>query len=126
MNKPPKAERTPEQGAGRSKLAAVILCVYWPAIFVANHQSSLDIPVLGRLLERDFTVVAKKEARWDPRAVVGSVVIDPAYIDRSDSDIIYAADHTATDCYFSGCLAEPCDEPDPGRGLAAPGRTIQL
>ena len=56
-----------------------------PAIFVANHQSSLDIPVLGRLLERDFTIVAKKEARWDPRAVVGSVVIDPAYIDRSDS-----------------------------------------
>ncbi len=61
------------------------LWTHRPAIFVANHQSSLDIPVLGRLLERDFTIVAKKEARWDPRAVVGSVVIDPAYIDRSDS-----------------------------------------
>ena len=41
--------------------------------------------MLGRLLERDFTIVAKKEARWDPRAIVGLVVIDPAYIDRSDS-----------------------------------------
>lgn len=61
------------------------LWTHRPAIFVANHQSSLDIPVLGRLLERDFTIVAKKEARWDPRAIVGSVVIDPAYIDRSDS-----------------------------------------
>ena len=44
-----------------------------------------DVVRLGRLLERDFTIVAKKEARWDPRAVVGSVVIDPAWIDRSDS-----------------------------------------
>jgi putative phosphoserine phosphatase/1-acylglycerol-3-phosphate O-acyltransferase len=61
------------------------LWTHRPAIFVANHQSSLDIPVLGALLERDFTIVAKKEARWDPRAVVGSIVIDPAYIDRSNS-----------------------------------------
>ena len=61
------------------------LWTHRPAIFVANHQSSLDIPILGSLLERDFTIVAKKEARWDPRAIVGSVVIDPAYIDRSDS-----------------------------------------
>ena len=61
------------------------LWTHRPAIFVANHQSSLDIPILGRCCERDFTIVAKKEARWDPRAIVGSVVIDPAYIDRSDS-----------------------------------------
>ncbi|CAM3672522.1 HAD-IB family hydrolase [Nocardioides zeicaulis] len=61
------------------------LWTHRPAIFVANHQSSLDIPVLGRLLDRDFTIVAKKEARWDPRTFVGSVVVDPAWIDRSDS-----------------------------------------
>lgn len=61
------------------------LWTHRPAIFVANHQSALDIPVLGGLLERDFTIVAKKEARWDPRTFVGSVVIDPAWIDRSDS-----------------------------------------
>jgi putative phosphoserine phosphatase/1-acylglycerol-3-phosphate O-acyltransferase len=62
------------------------LWTHRPAIFVANHQSALDIPVLGHLLERDFTIVAKKEAQWDPRAVVGSIVIDPAFIDRSDSE----------------------------------------
>lgn len=56
-----------------------------PAVFVANHQSALDIPVLGSLLAEDFTIVAKKEARWDPRAMIGSLVIDPAFIDRSDS-----------------------------------------
>lgn len=57
-----------------------------PAVFVANHQSALDIPVLGSLLAEDFTIVAKKEARWDPRAMIGSLVIDPAYIDRSDPE----------------------------------------
>lgn len=61
------------------------LWTHRPAVFVANHQSALDIPVLGRLLERDFTIVAKKEARWDPRALLGSAVVDPAWIDRADS-----------------------------------------
>ena len=61
------------------------LWTHRPANCVATHPSTLDIPVLARLRERDFTIVAKKEARWDPRAIVGSVVIDPAWIDRSDS-----------------------------------------
>lgn len=61
------------------------LWTHRPAVFVANHQSALDVPVLAGLLERDFTIVAKKEAQWDPRAMIGSVVIDPAFIDRSDS-----------------------------------------
>lgn len=56
-----------------------------PAVFVANHQSSLDPVVLGALLKRDFTVVAKKEARLDPRALAGSLLLDPVYIDRSNS-----------------------------------------
>ena len=56
-----------------------------PAVFVANHQSALDIVVMGALLKEDFTVVAKKEARFDPRAMVGSLLVDPAYVDRSNS-----------------------------------------
>ncbi|GGB16720.1 acyltransferase [Flexivirga endophytica] len=56
-----------------------------PAVFVANHQSSLDPVVVGALLKRDFTVVAKKEARLDPRALAGSLLLDPVYIDRSNS-----------------------------------------
>ena len=56
-----------------------------PAVFVANHQSSLDPVVVGALLGEDFTVVAKKEARWDPRALVGSLLMDPVYIDRANS-----------------------------------------
>lgn len=57
-----------------------------PSVFVVNHQSALDIVVMGSLLKRDFTIVAKKEARLDPRAMVGSLLIDPAYIDRSNSE----------------------------------------
>lgn len=54
-----------------------------PAIFVANHQSSLDPVVAGSLLRKDFTAVGKAEARYDPRAVIGGLLLDPAFIDRS-------------------------------------------
>ncbi|KUL23474.1 HAD-IB family hydrolase [Actinoplanes awajinensis] len=55
-----------------------------PAVFVANHQSTLDAVVLGALLRHDFTAVAKREARFDPRMAVISAFLDPAWIDRSD------------------------------------------
>jgi putative phosphoserine phosphatase/1-acylglycerol-3-phosphate O-acyltransferase len=55
-----------------------------PALFVANHQSTLDVVVLGALLRRDFTAVVKQEARHDPRMMVIGAVLDPVWIDRSD------------------------------------------
>jgi putative phosphoserine phosphatase/1-acylglycerol-3-phosphate O-acyltransferase len=57
-----------------------------PAVFIANHQSSLDAFIFGALLRRDFTAVAKKEARYDPRMLLMSAVIDPAFIDRGNID----------------------------------------
>lgn len=56
-----------------------------PAIFIANHQSSLDIPVVGALLQRDFTGVAKRSARWDPRSAMAGLLLDPVFINRADS-----------------------------------------
>lgn len=56
-----------------------------PAVFVVNHQSALDVLVMGSLLKEDFTVVAKKEAKFDPRAMIGSLLIAPAFVDRGDS-----------------------------------------
>lgn len=73
-----------------------------PAVFVANHQSALDIPVVGSLLAEDFTIVAKKEARWDPRAMIGSLVIDPAFIDRSNSASARATLDTVVERIRSG------------------------
>jgi len=55
-----------------------------PAVFIANHQSTLDVLVLGALLRHDFTAVAKREARLDPRMAVIGAVLDPVWIDRSN------------------------------------------
>ncbi|MFF3877809.1 HAD-IB family hydrolase [Streptomyces sp. NPDC001978] len=56
-----------------------------PAVFMFNHQSSLDMLVLGALLRRDFTAVAKKELAHDPRFAPVGRLIDVAYIDRKNT-----------------------------------------
>ena len=55
-----------------------------PAVFVFNHQSSFDVIVIGRLLERDFTAVAKAELAKDPRFAALGALAGVAYVDRSD------------------------------------------
>jgi len=57
-----------------------------PAVFVGNHQSSLDPLVAGALVRKDFTAVAKKEAQYDPRVLIGGPLLDPAFIDRSNPE----------------------------------------
>ena len=56
-----------------------------PAIFIGNHQSSLDPVIMGSLLRRDFTGVSKAEAKYDPRMLAASLFLDPVFIDRSNS-----------------------------------------
>ncbi|CRK56121.1 Phosphoserine phosphatase / 1-acyl-sn-glycerol-3-phosphate acyltransferase [Alloactinosynnema sp. L-07] len=57
-----------------------------PSIFIGNHQSSLDSIVMGSLLRKDFTAVGKKEAQYDPRTLIGGLLLDPAFIDRSNPE----------------------------------------
>jgi len=57
-----------------------------PAVFVFNHQSTLDAVIIGALVRTDFTGVAKKEARWDPRMMLASALLDPVFVDRGNSD----------------------------------------
>jgi len=57
-----------------------------PAVFLVNHQSSvLDMVVAFRLLEREFTFVAKKEISQLP--VFGQLfnLADVLFVDRSDT-----------------------------------------
>ncbi len=56
-----------------------------PAVFMFNHQSSLDMLVLGDLIRRDFTGVAKKELAHDPRFAPIGWLVDIAYIDRGNT-----------------------------------------
>ena len=56
-----------------------------PAVFIFNHQSSLDVLILGSLVRRDITGVAKKEAARDPRFAPIGLLTDVAYIDRANS-----------------------------------------
>lgn len=56
-----------------------------PAVFIFNHQSSVDVAVLGSLIRRDLTGVAKKELSHDPRFALIGYVVDIAYVDRADS-----------------------------------------
>lgn len=53
-----------------------------PAVFMFNHQSALDILVVGDLLRRDATGVAKKELAHDPRFAPFGRLVDVVYIDR--------------------------------------------
>ena len=54
-----------------------------PAVFMFNHQSSLDLGVLGSLIRRDVTAVVKREARSDPRFAAIGTLLDVAYVDRA-------------------------------------------
>ena len=57
-----------------------------PAVFLFNHQSQLDVFVLGAVLRRDFTGVAKKELEYNPMFGPIGYLADVAYIDRSNSE----------------------------------------
>ena len=62
-----------------------------PAIFVFNHQSQLDVPIVAAVLKEDFTGVAKKSLEanpiFGPIGKLGGV----AFIDRTDPAAARAA-----------------------------------
>ena len=56
-----------------------------PAVFIFNHQSSVDPVIIGRLLKRDFTGIGKKEIESFP--IVGPALkyADMIFIDRKNA-----------------------------------------
>ena len=73
-----------------------------PAVFIFNHQSSIDVPVIGSLVRRDLTGVAKKELGHDPRFALIGYVVDVAYVDRADRAQARAALEPAVEKLRSG------------------------
>src|SRR5205085_9656625 len=55
-----------------------------PAVFLFNHQSSIDPLLLMSLLRRDVTAVAKKELAANPIVRVAGALADAVFIDRED------------------------------------------
>jgi putative phosphoserine phosphatase/1-acylglycerol-3-phosphate O-acyltransferase len=68
-----------------------------PAVFIFNHQSSIDVAVIGALVRRDLTGVAKVEASRDPRFAPIGYITDVVYVDRSNSKQARAALQPAVD-----------------------------
>ncbi|QCQ90512.1 HAD-IB family hydrolase [Rhodococcus sp. SGAir0479] len=68
-----------------------------PAVFMFNHQSSLDLLLVGKVVKRDATGVAKKEAAHDPRFAAVGTLLDVAYVDRANSAQARAALAPAVD-----------------------------
>jgi putative phosphoserine phosphatase / 1-acylglycerol-3-phosphate O-acyltransferase len=56
-----------------------------PAVFLFNHQSSVDALLLMALLRRDVTAVAKKELAANPIVRLAGMLADAVFIDRADS-----------------------------------------
>jgi putative phosphoserine phosphatase / 1-acylglycerol-3-phosphate O-acyltransferase len=68
-----------------------------PAVFIFNHQSSIDVAVIGALVRRDLTGVAKIEAKRDPRFAPIGYITDIVYVDRTNSKQARAALKPAVD-----------------------------
>jgi putative phosphoserine phosphatase/1-acylglycerol-3-phosphate O-acyltransferase len=62
-----------------------------PAVFIFNHRNNFDALIVVRLVERNFTGVAKKEMAANPIAAVLGKLTDVAFIDRADSASAVAA-----------------------------------
>ncbi len=54
-----------------------------PAVFTFNHRNNFDAFMAARLVERDFTAVAKKELQNSPLLGLFGRVADMAFIDRA-------------------------------------------
>jgi putative phosphoserine phosphatase/1-acylglycerol-3-phosphate O-acyltransferase len=57
-----------------------------PAVFLFNHQSSVDPLLLMALLRRDVTAVAKKELASNPLVRVVGALADAVFIDRNNRE----------------------------------------
>ena len=62
-----------------------------PAVFLFNHQSSLDMPLMIKLVRRDMTGVGKAELRWNPLFGPLLWLAGVAFVDRGDTKKSIAA-----------------------------------
>ncbi len=80
-----------------------------PAVFIFNHQSSIDPLILARLIRRDFTGIGKKEIQYFPIIGPAMKYADVVFIDRGSTEkairAIKPVIEAITDEKLSVCLA---------------------
>ena len=92
-----------------------------PAVFLFNHQSQLDVPVLGGLLRGNFAPVAKKELATNPLFGGLMRLLEAAFVDRADAAAARKALEPAVDRLREGTSIVIAPEgtrsatPSPGR-----------
>jgi putative phosphoserine phosphatase/1-acylglycerol-3-phosphate O-acyltransferase len=89
-----------------------------PAVFVWNHRNIFDAQIVGRLVQRDFGAVAKKELERVPLFAAASRFMHIAFVDRSDSKAAVAALEPATKLLGEGISMLVAPE---GRRVAGTG-----
>jgi len=57
-----------------------------PVVFVANHQSSMDVLMLGAVFPKDCAVVAKSEMKWYPFLGQFMMMSQAIFLDRKNRD----------------------------------------
>ncbi|KDQ08241.1 hypothetical protein BOTBODRAFT_89104, partial [Botryobasidium botryosum FD-172 SS1] len=57
-----------------------------PALYVGNHQSTLDMLFLGRVFPRRTVIMAKKELRWVPALGMFMQLSGAVWIDRGNHE----------------------------------------
>jgi putative phosphoserine phosphatase/1-acylglycerol-3-phosphate O-acyltransferase len=86
-------------GLGQVKLNVIGEEHLWsarPAVFIWNHRNIFDAQIVGRLVQRDFGAVAKKELERVPLFAAASRFMHIAFVDRADSKAAVAALEPAT------------------------------
>jgi len=73
-----------------------------PAVFIFNHQSAIDAPLMVKLLRRDFTGIGKQELRWNP--IFGPIfsAAGGVFIDRSNTSSAIEAMRPAVEALGQG------------------------
>ena len=62
-----------------------------PAVFIFNHRNNFDAFMVARLVEKDFTGVAKKELQSNPIMGTFGKIADVAFVDRNSPGAAVAA-----------------------------------
>jgi putative phosphoserine phosphatase/1-acylglycerol-3-phosphate O-acyltransferase len=56
-----------------------------PAVFLFNHQSAMDVVIAAKLLQKDFTGIAKKEIKRQPIMGPALIAAGAVFVDRESS-----------------------------------------